>query len=80
MVLSNAAKAARKQASLVNRQNVCGGVKKAGLAPSVGWFMTGDVNLRRSVQCAPKTCNPLTMTMHPTQQYGYRATHSGRMG
>ena len=36
MVLMSAGKSARNQASIVNRTNVCGGMKKAGLAPRVG--------------------------------------------
>ena len=35
-------KAARNQASIVNRTNVCGGPKKAGLAPRVGWFLSSQ--------------------------------------
>ena len=36
MVLMNAAKSARHSASLVNRTNICGGVKKGGLRSLVG--------------------------------------------
>ena len=36
MVLMNSAKSARNAASLVNRTNTCGGVKKGGLHSSVG--------------------------------------------
>jgi hypothetical protein len=46
MVLMNSAKAARNQASLVNRTNVCGGsAKKGGLAPSVGWYLSSNPNM-----------------------------------
>ena len=44
MVLSNASKMARNQASIVNRFT-CGGPKKAGLAPTVGWFLSSNPNL-----------------------------------
>jgi hypothetical protein len=37
MVLYNAGKMARSVGSIVNRPT-CGGDKKGGLAPSVGWF------------------------------------------
>jgi hypothetical protein len=37
MVLYTAGKAARSVAKIVNRPT-CGGNKKGGLAPSVGWF------------------------------------------
>ena len=40
----NAAKAARNQASIINLPN-CGGNKKAGLAPSVGLFISSNPNL-----------------------------------
>ena len=38
-------KRARNQASIVNRQNVCGGPKKAGTAPRVGWYLTNNTML-----------------------------------
>ena len=41
----NASRSARNQASIVNRTNVCGGSKKAGLGPSVGWFLSSNPNL-----------------------------------
>jgi len=43
MVLMNASKRARNQASIVNRPT-CGGVKKAGTAPRVGWYLDNNVN------------------------------------
>ncbi len=60
MVLSNAAKAARNQASIVNRTNVCGGNKKSGLAPSVGWFLSSNPNLigAPQTQIFSKFCVP----------------------
>ena len=45
MVLMNASRSARNQASIVNRTNVCGGNKKGGLGPSVGWFLSSNPNL-----------------------------------
>jgi hypothetical protein len=65
-------KNARHIASIVNRPT-CGGDKKAGLSPSVGWFMSSNVPIRRAVntlfglKCVPST------TIQ-TQRYGYRAT------
>jgi hypothetical protein len=38
-------RAARNQASLVNRTNVCGGNKKGGLAPTIGTFISSNPNL-----------------------------------
>ena len=45
MVYMSGSRSARNQASIVNRTNVGGGLKKSGLAPSVGWFLTSNPNL-----------------------------------
>ena len=72
-------KAARNQASIVNRTNVCGGNKKGGLAPSVGWYLTSNPNLigatntQFGLRCIPNR------TIQ-TQSYGYRATIGENMG
>jgi hypothetical protein len=71
-------KSARNQASIVNRQNVCGGPKKAGLAPRVGWYLSSNVNLVGAPQTIPMFCIPNTTIQ--TQKYGYRATIGGNMG
>ena len=77
MVLMNSSRNARNAASIVNRPT-CGGEKKSGLAPSVGWFMTsnpnmiGATNTQFGLLCIPNR------TIQ-TQQYGYRATRTGRM-
>lgn len=71
-------KMSRNAASIVNRPT-CGGEKKSGLAPSVGWFMTsnpnmiGATNTQYGLMCIPNR------TIQ-TQSYGYRATHGGNMG
>lgn len=80
MVLMNAAKAARHEAALVNRTNVCGGTaKKAGIAPSVGWYMSSwRGQLPRAPQSIPLICVPNRTVQ--TQKYGYRATIGGNMG
>jgi len=41
----NGPRVVRNQASLINRTNVCGGVKKGGLSPSVGWFLYSNPNM-----------------------------------
>ena len=46
MVLMNASRAARNQASIINRPT-CGGSKKSGLAPTVGAFVSSNPNLIR---------------------------------
>ena len=79
MVYMSGGKAARNQASIVNRTNNCGGPKKAGLAPSSGYyFMQNNPMLRGSVLTMPLFCVP-NRTIQ-TQQYGYRATIGGNMG
>jgi hypothetical protein len=65
-------KAARNQASIVNRTNVCGGPKKAGIAPRIGWYLSSNVNLIRAPQKLPLVCVPNTTVQ--TQRTGYRAT------
>jgi hypothetical protein len=76
MVLLNAGRMARNAASIVNRPT-CGGDKKAGTAPRVGWYLSSNVNLVGAPQSVPTICMP-NMTIQ-TQQYGYRATRTGRM-
>ena len=75
MVLSNGSKSARLQQSISNRTNVCGGPKKAGIAPRVGFFLSNNPSLIGVVQSVPKTC-VINNTIQ-TQQYGYRATFGG---
>jgi hypothetical protein len=78
MVYMGGSKASRNAASIVNRTNVCGGNKKGGLAPSVGWYLSSNPNLigasntQFGLMCIPNR------TIQ-TQQYGYRATRTGRM-
>ena len=70
-------KASRNQASIVNRGNTCGGNKKAGLAPRVGWYLSSNVNLVGAPQTVPRFCQPYRFRIVQTQQYGYRATLGG---
>ena len=77
MVLMNAGRNARNAASIVNRPT-CGGNKKAGTAPRVGWYLSSNVNLVGAPQSVPLICIP-NRTIQ-TQSYGYRATHGGNMG
>jgi hypothetical protein len=78
MVYMSGSKAARNSASICNRTNVCGGNKKAGLAPRIGFFMQSNPSLRRAPQSIPKVCVPNKTVQ--TQRYGYHATHGGNMG
>jgi copper homeostasis protein CutC len=79
MVYMSGSKAARNQASLVNRTNICGGPKKGGLAPSVGLFISSNPNLIGATNTQyGLVCRP-NLTIQ-TQSYGYRATIGGNMG
>ena len=77
MVYMSGSKAARNQASIVNRPT-CGGNKKAGIASRQGFFMQSNPSLRRAPQSLPLICVP-NFTIQ-TQSYGYRATIGGNMG
>lgn len=74
----NASKAARNSASIVNRQNVCGGPKKSGTAPRIGFFLSNNPMLIGAPQSVPRVCVP--NFTRQTQKYGYRATIGGNMG
>ena len=78
MVYSSGSKASRYQQSICNRTNTCGGNKKSGIAPRVGWYLSSNVNLRGAPQSLPLICVP-NRTIQ-TQKYGYHATHGGNMG
>ena len=74
----NAGKMARNSASIVNRTNVGGGPKKAGLVPRIGFFLTSNPTLMGGPQTVPLFTVP-NRTIQ-TQSYGYRATIGGNMG
>ena len=74
MVLLNASKAARNAASLINRPT-CGGVKKAGLSPTVGWFLSsnpnliGAVNTQFGLTCIGNFSNPSQSALRAIRRY-----------
>ena len=78
MVYLSGSKSARNAASICNRTNICGGNKKAGLAPRVGWYLSSNTMLIGAPQTIPRFCIP-NRTIQ-TQKYGYRATIGGNMG
>ena len=78
MVYYSGGRAARNAASICNRTNVCGGPKKAGTAPRVGWFLSNNPMLMGAPQSVPRFCIPNTTVQ--TQKTGYRATIGGNMG
>jgi len=67
----------RNVASIVNRPT-CGGPKKSGTAPRVGWYLTNNTMLIGAPQSVPMLCIPNRTVQ--TQKYGYRATIGGNMG
>ena len=74
----SAGRMSRNSASIVNRTNTCGGSKKAGIAPRVGWCLTSNTMLVGAPQSVPLFCIPNRTVQ--TQQTGYRATIGGNMG
>jgi hypothetical protein len=71
-------KMSRNAASIVNRPT-CGGNKKGGLAPTIGFYLSSNPNLIGASNTQyGLTCRP-NLTIQ-TQSYGYRATHGGNMG
>jgi hypothetical protein len=73
----SAGRMSRNQASIVNRPS-CGGNKKAGLAPRVGWYLSSNTMLIGAPQTIPRFCVPNRTVQ--TQRTGYRATIGGNMG
>lgn len=85
MVYMSGSKMSRNSASIVNRPT-CGGNKKAGSAPRVGFFLSNNPMLIGAPQsvpqysfCVPTPKWPISTTIQ-TQKYGYRATIGGNMG
>ena len=79
MVYMSGSRNARNQASITNRPT-CGGPAKAGLAPTVGWFLSSQPFLIRTPNSVPQYSFcisqpnwPISRTIQ-VQQYGYRAT------
>jgi hypothetical protein len=76
MVLMNSSKAARNQASLVNRTNTCGGsAKKGGLAPTVGLYLPSNPNLigatntQYGLVCTGNFTNPSQSALRAIRRY-----------
>ena len=74
MVLMNAGRMARNAASIINLPN-CGGVKMAGLAPTVGWFLSsnpnliGAVNTQFGLVCRGNFSNPSQSALRAIRRY-----------
>jgi hypothetical protein len=78
MVYMSGAKMSRNASAICNRTNTGGGVKKAGIAPSIGWFMSSNPSLIGAPQSVPLFSIPNRTVQ--TQRTGYRATIGGNMG
>jgi hypothetical protein len=79
MVYYSGSRSARNAASICNRTNTCGGIKKGGLAPSICWYLSSNPNLIGATNTQyGLICRP-NLTIQ-TQSYGYRATIGGNMG
>lgn len=75
MVYMSGSRAARNQASIVNRTNTCGGEKKAGLAPTVGWYLSSNPNLigatntQYGLVCVGNFSNPSQSALRAIRRY-----------
>jgi hypothetical protein len=75
MVYMSGSRAARNQASIVNRTNVCGGSKKGGLAPTIGAFISSNPNLIRATNtqlglvCVGNFSNPSQSALRAIKRY-----------
>jgi hypothetical protein len=74
MVYMSGSRSARNQASIVNRPT-CGGNKKGGLAPSVGWFLysnpnlIGATNTQFGLVCKGNFTNPSQSALRAIRRY-----------
>jgi hypothetical protein len=75
MVYMSGSSSARNQASIVNRTNTCGGTKKAGLAPTVGFFLSSNPNLigatntQYGLVCRGNFTNPSQSALRAIRRY-----------
>ena len=52
--------------SISNKINTCGGNKKAGVGPRVGWYIASSILSRRVQQSVPMSCDVFQPYLHPT--------------
>ena len=75
MVYMSGSRAARNQASIINRTNTCGGSKKGGLAPTVGLFLSSNPNLigatntQFGLVCVGNFTNPSQSALRAIRRY-----------
>jgi hypothetical protein len=71
----NAAKAARNQASIINRPTCGGSSKKGGLAPTIGTFLSSNPSLLRTTHtqlglvCIGNYSNPSQSALRAIRRY-----------
>jgi hypothetical protein len=71
----NAAKAARNQASIINRPTCGGSSKKGGLAPTIGTFLSSNPSLIRTTHtqlglvCIGNYSNPSQSALRAIRRY-----------
>jgi hypothetical protein len=71
----NSSRQARNAASICNRTNTCGGIKKGGLSPSVGWFLSsnpnliGTTNTQFGLVCTGNFTNPSQSAVRAIRRY-----------
>jgi len=74
MVYMSGSRMARNAASITNRPT-CGGPKKAGLAPTIGVFMSSNPNLIRAtntqygLKCVGNFSNPSQSALRAIRRY-----------
>ncbi len=75
MVYMSGSSRARNQASIVNRTDNCGGNKKAGLAPTIGTFISSNPNLigatntQYGLVCMGNYSNPSQSALRAIRRY-----------
>jgi hypothetical protein len=75
MVYYSGSRNARNAASIVNRTNVCGGSKKAGLSKTIGFFLPSNPNLIGGVNtqlgniCIGNFSNPSQSALRAIRRY-----------
>ena len=75
MVYMSGSRSARNAASIVNRTNTCGGNKKGGLAPSIGFFLSsnpnliGGTNTQYGLKCVGNFTNPSQSALRAIRRY-----------
>ena len=65
---------ARNNSKLIGRTNVCGGMKKAGIANLTGFNRVLGLNHNKARVLTQRSDKCVISSVIQTQRYGYRAT------